>query len=356
MHPSPTHHWITRARAAGLIGLLASSLAGCGGSGTGSAPLSLAANLSEADAEGIVTVNLTGLPPHDEAIPASAFTVFENGSARTIVSVEKIDGNARAGADIAFVLDTTESMKSAIDGAKDSILGFVDYLDAKGLDVQVGAVTFGDAFDTQNASAGAGVSLRGSTPPAFDVDARPSFELGSGIEDFKAFLTEQQARGGAKKQENALGALEFAYEKLDWRPGAQRILIVVTDTCSYTSANFGEDGITDPWIPRTTQQVLARLKGQAMVHVIAPKLVLGCPFLGYADVASFTGAAGTGGVHVEWDGKSQFRLDELPLTPALTAGYLVRYLSSVRGQRSVRVAVDHGDLHGEAVVNVGTAP
>ncbi len=326
---------------------------GCGGNTGGATSLSLAASLSEADADGIVTINLTGLPADAGEIPAGAFTVYENGSARTVVSAEKIDENStRAGADIAFVLDTTDSMKSAIDSAKDSILGFVDHLETKGLDVHVGAVTFGDAFDTQSASGTTGVSLRSSTPPAFDVDERPSFELGSRFDDFTGFLSQQQARSGGKPRENALGALEFAYENLAWRPGAQRILIVLTDTCSYDAATYGEDGITDPWIPRTQQQVLARLKGQAIVHVIAPKLVRGCPFLGYADVSAFTGAAGTGGVHVEWDGTSTFSLAQLPLTPALTAGYLIRYMSNVRGQRSVRVAFDHGELHGEALVNV----
>lgn len=344
---------MAKALAAGLIGLAGLTLAGCGGDGhpSGSAPLNLAANLSEPDADGIVTLNLTGLPAHDDPIPASAFTVFENGSAKPVVSVEKIDENARAGADIAFVLDTTDSMKSAISSAKDSILDFVDTLDAKGLDVRVGAVTFGDAFDTKSASGTSGVSLRGSTPPAFDGDERPSFELGSRFADFKAFLSAQQARSGGKPRENALGALEFAYGGLQWRPGAQRILIVVTDTCSYDATTYGEDAITDPWVPRSAQQVLDRLKGQAIVHVIAPKLVLGCPFLGYVDMSSFTG--GTGGVHVDWDGSSSFSLAQLPLTPALTAGYLVRYRSSVHGQRSVRVAVDQGELHGEAVVSVG---
>ena len=343
---------IPRALASALLGLAVLALPGCGGGGGApeNASLSLAASLSGADADGIVTINLTGLPANAGPIPAGAFTVFENGSPRPVVSVEKIDENStRAGADIAFVLDTTDSMKSAIDSAKDSILGFVDHLESKGLDVRVGAVTFGDAYDTKSSGGTMGVSLRGSAPPDFDSDERPTFELSTRFDDFRAFLGEQQARSGRKARENALAALEFAYDHLSWRPGAQRILIAITDTCSYNAANYGEDGITAAWAPRTEQQVLAKLKGQAMVHVIAPALVHGCPFLGYTDMAAFTGAAGTGGLHVDWDGRSLFSLPALSLTGALTAGYLIRYVTGSSGERTVRVVLEYGDLRGEAI-------
>lgn len=343
----------------GLICAAALSLVACGGGGSGghaeNAGLSLAQSLSEPDANGVVTINVTGLPADAGEIPASAFTVDENGSPRPIISVEKIDENStRAGADIAFVLDTTKSMTSAIESAKNSIIGFVDHLRRKGLDVRVGAVTFGDAFDTKAASGGtAGVSLTAALPPAFDSDERPTFALSEQFDDFKTFLAQQQARNGGKDRENGLGALEFAYDHTAWRPGAQRILIAITDTCAYNAAKYQEDEITAAWAPSTDKQVLAKLKGQAIVHVIAPALVRGCPFIGYTDMAAFTGAAGTGGVHVEWDGKSLFALPSLSLTEAVTAGYLIKYVTGTDGKRTVRLVVENGDVRGEATATGG---
>ena len=118
-------HALSRALAAGLIGgAIMLSMAGCGGGGgpAHDAGLTLAASLSTPDADGIVTINVTGLPADAGEIPAEAFTVFENGSIMPIVSVEKIDENSRAGADIAFVLDTTQSMASAIEAMSRSLL------------------------------------------------------------------------------------------------------------------------------------------------------------------------------------------------------------------------------------------
>lgn len=396
-----SHEGFPRKLMTGLASALVLSLAACGGGSGGGAPtgevenpaavvpptitdptVTLAASVSAPDASGVVTINLSGLPAGTN-LPASAFTVVESDA--TVVSMERpmravrasttgeavkplhsVDkigaGGARAGADIAFVFDTTGSMSYALDSVKGSIVGFVDHLQSNGLDVQVGAVTFGDAFDTKMTSGGGatGASLTTQVPPSFDSSERPSFSLTTNFEEFKAFIAEQRPRGGNNSPENALGALEFAYDTLSWRAGAQRIVIVIMDICSHNADTYTEDGITAPWIPKTVASVLEKLKGQAIVHVISPASALdhcGTPWSGtgtgvtYTDMQAFTGVAGTGGVHVDWDGDNLFDLTSLPITEAVTSGYLIKYVTGVDGARRVRVVVDDGGaIRGETTV------
>lgn len=339
------------------------ALGGCGGGGGGagtsegpSDPLAL--NVGPADADGIVAINVTGLPPHASALPASAFRVVESGSDKTVVFADRIgDGATRSEADLAFVLDTTGSMRVGLDSVKQSIIDFVDHLDRRGLDLRLGAVTFGDAFDTRREDGGgSGVSITGRTPPAFDTDERPSLPLTPDVAAFKAFVAEQQPRdgSGSRSPENALGALALAYEQLAWRPGAQRMLIVVTDSCSYDERSYAVDGITGAWIPPTAASALAGMRGQAVVHVIAPaQAVAVCKAAGYMDMAFFTGPTGTGGVAVDWAAEQAFDLTTLPIADAATRGYLIKYATGARGPRVVRVIVDDGaGLRAEASVTV----
>src|SRR5690606_32955384 len=97
--------------------------------------------------------------------------------------------------------------------------------------------------------------------------------------------------------------------------------------------------------------LLAKLRGNAMVHVIAPDTTLWCGE-GYVHMDSFTGAAGTGGVFVEWDGFEAFDLTELPLAAAARSGYVITYRGTEGGDpKEVRVVIDdRGDVRGEFTI------
>ena len=377
-HSGATWRFLASRLAPALLSACALTLAACGGSGgfsddgnraiparSGDPTITLAASVAPADADGVVTINLSGLAAGSE-LPGSAFTIVESsagssgigqGVVKPPISVEKIGAGTRAAADVAFVFDTTDSMRGALDSVKESILGFVDHLDGKGLDVRVGAVTFGDAFDTKAAGeATNGVSISTRTPPSFDAIERPSFSLTENFFEFTAFIGQQSPRAGNNDPENALGALEFAYDELAWRGGAQRTLIVITDSCSHNAGTYTKDGITAPWIPKTAAAVLAKLKGQAIVHVIAPKDALarcaaGGDAAAYTDMGDFAGVGGSGGLHADWDGKATFDLTELPITGAVTSGYVIKYVTGVDGTKLIRIVVDDGgEIRGEATV------
>jgi hypothetical protein len=319
------------------------------------------------DSADLMNVNVAGFAaPGAEAgaelpnLTADDFTVVEDGVVKGI-TVERIGGGVRAAADIAFVFDTTGSMGSALDSVQASIIEFVDFLGGRGLDVRVGAVTFGDAFDTKApGSTRTGESLSDWTPPPFDPSERPTFPLSTDFAAFRTFIEEDSPRGGGDIPENALGALEFAYENLVWRAGAQRILIVIVDTCSHNDVTFPFTA-GDDWLPPNPDDLLARLRGNATVHAVSPANVLetdfSCssdPVTGHTDMAMFTGAGGTGGVHVPVSfGAFDFDLTELPIAEATAGGYLVTYRGTRDGsEHTVRVVIDDDvDIRGEFTVN-----
>jgi hypothetical protein len=314
----------------------------------------------------LIEVNVAGFEAPDSAgaatltladLDASAFVVVEDGVVKG-VTVERIGGGTRAAADIAFVVDTTGSMGAALASVQDSIVAFVDFLDAGGLDVRVGAVTFGDAFDTlDDGSTRSGVSISGRTPPPFDLDERPSFPLTSDFAAFRDFIAEDSPRFGGDTPENALGALEFAYDSFEWRAGAQRILIVIIDTCSHNDVTFAQYGTAgEPWLPPNPDDLLGRMRGNTTVHSVSPANVIaedvGCSS-DHTDMAMFTGAGGTGGLHVPVAfGEFDFDLTALPIATATTGGYVITYRGRRDGsEHTVRVVIDDGaTIRGEFTV------
>ncbi len=312
---------------------------------------------SEPDANNLVTLNVAGMAAGEAGLGSldlrSTFTVVEDSVVKGI-TVEEIGGGVRAGADIAFVFDTTSSMLSAIDSVKDGILEFAEYLDSSGLDVRLGSVTYGDAFDTLAAgSTLLGESLAGDEPPAFDSDDRPTFPLSEDIASFQAFISDQTARGGWALAENGLGALQFARDNLDWRVGAQCILIVITDVYSWSDINPG-DGIPadSRWQPPAPADVIADLSGDCVVHVLSPEYDYELQDRHF-DMAQLTGAEATGGTHVEFNKDDVFDLTALPISDILASGYLVTYRATVDGsEHEVRLVVDDGEMRGETTRSV----
>ena len=279
------------------------------------------------------------------ALDGGDFVVVEDGVVKGI-TVERIGGDVRAAADIAFVFDTTGSMGGALSSVQESIIEFVDFLDGRGLDLRVGAVTFGDAFDTVSGSRGE--SLTDMAPPSFDTSERPTFPLSNDFEAFRTFIEGDSPRAGGDAAENALGALEFAYDEFAWRTGAQRILIVIMDIYSHNDDTFTFTGGED-WMPPNPDDLLARLRGNAIVHVVAPDF--GSDVSPFTDMSMFAGASGTGGVFFPW-ASGAFDLTELPIAEAAAGGYIVTYRGTRDGsEHSVRVVIDDGSsIRGEFTV------
>ncbi len=119
--------------------------------------------------------------------------------------------------DIIFVLDTTSSMTSAIASVKNNVNEFVRIMTIAGFDARFGIITFGDY---------------------------PNIPCGTELKRDTLFLQACLAgigtHGGADAPETALDAMMWARDSMEWRMGARRVILLVTD------AGFCQKGIVCP--------------------------------------------------------------------------------------------------------------
>lgn len=185
--------------------------------------------------------------------------LFEDGKAQGFALLKETE--ARIGADIVFLVDVTGSMGTEIQGIKNSMTAFLNDLTAAGIDVKVGIVPYGDYAPSDPAHEGT------TFVPAY---------LGLVDPDDAATYTQQLlAYGGGDGPENAYGAIMFAWNNMAWRPGSQRIFIMLTDAFSHYT---GDQPVTIPWPspptndfePKYTKtDVLSAILGYATFHIIA---------------------------------------------------------------------------------------
>lgn len=109
--------------------------------------------------------------------------------------------------DIVFVFDTTSSMAEEIEGVKNTCVAFADKLHRANRDFRLGLITFGDEIRQVY---GSGNVLTGDA------------------EDFKYWISQQNAVGGDDPPEISLDGLERATQ-MSYRADTQKILILITD-------------------------------------------------------------------------------------------------------------------------------
>ena len=205
-------------------------------------------SISSIDATGFPTVkcftsvvDLESLDPVT-GLNSSNFTLKEDGVMQTPVTVEEITTGSDARADIVFVFDITSSMSGEIEGLKNKALNFADALKARGLDVRLALVTFGD--DVEN---------------IYDFTSDP--------EQFKEWVDDLYAHGGGDSKENALEALARAAE-LSFRATTQRIAVLITDA-DYHEAGESGGGSTS----FTTESMIQLLvKNNITNNIVGPDL------------------------------------------------------------------------------------
>ncbi len=168
---------------------------------------------------------------YDAGIPTldnSNFEVFENDILQTnLFQVTPPEfGGAQRLADIIVVLDVTGSMGPYISAVKQNLLSFINALGASDINYNVGFVTFGDIVYVYN-----------------------NYNLYSDLDQIMAIanaisLGEHGIGSGGDWPENQLGAMAEAAQ-FNFRPGAQRIQIMITDAPSH------ENNHITPWTVET---------------------------------------------------------------------------------------------------------
>jgi uncharacterized protein YegL len=120
---------------------------------------------------------------------------------------------ARRRAQVMFVLDCTGSMEAEIEGVKDSISGFMDYIQSEGLSVEAGLIAFRDLQENE-------------PPEVLQFEGRPFTRDAKLFKKRMAPLTAEG--GGMNPGESSFDALVRACRQ-PFDKDAARILIVITD-------------------------------------------------------------------------------------------------------------------------------
>lgn len=159
----------------------------------------------------------SGLPL--DTLTTSDVIVTENGVEKTVISVTKISVRERIPVDFIFVIDVTGSMQPYIDAVKANISRFVSTLLSRGIDYRIGLILFSDIVERV-------------------------YQPIDNVNTFLAWLSDVRAYGGGDEKENALEALK-ATKNIDFRPSANRVVVLVTDAPYHQLGEKGDGSTTE---------------------------------------------------------------------------------------------------------------
>ncbi len=255
---------------------------------------------------GIIKITLNALINRTDGTPVtglglSNFKVFEDEIAKKLESVTQTNSSGLT--DVAFIVDTTGSMNGTIDGVRESVLAFSQSLAASGQDIKMGGVAFGD-------------------------EVRDSIEL-TNATAFRDWASTLSAYGGDDWAENPLDAIKKAMTDFAWRPGAQRVILVITD------APIHEDN----WITtRSLDSIRSEMSNSYIVHTVSydgtrsmgrkgndGKPIRATGRATDRDISILAKATGGLDLKLPWDGYVD--LEKLPIKDTILAGYTIKFRS-----------------------------
>ena len=155
----------------------------------------------------------------------SNFEVYEDGMLQE-GCFDVVPPDATGGvrlADIIFVIDDTGSMGGEIDQVRDNVISFVDQLEASGVNFALGLTTYKD-----------------------DVTLYNEGTLTEDASAFRSQISDLFASGGGDFAENGLAATEVSLNSFSFRPGSQKIFVLITDATSQTPPDHGSHVTPDP--------------------------------------------------------------------------------------------------------------
>lgn len=159
--------------------------------------------------------NLKGEPL--DSLEADKLTVLENGSVKKVLSVKKISNSERVPVDFVFIIDITGSMQKYINAVMSNISSFTNNLVKRGIDYRLGLVLFSDIVDKE-------------------------YSPTDNVSEFMGWLGQVRASGGIDEKENALEAIDRAFN-MKFRPSANRVAVIITDAPYHQIGDKGQ-GVT----------------------------------------------------------------------------------------------------------------
>lgn len=248
----------------------------------------------------LVTITLNAIlgpdgRPLANLSPAN-FQVFEDGAPREVVSVGQVSAGTRTTVDLAFLLDQTGSMGTEIRGVADSVVRFADYIAGRGVGIRLAGMAFRD-----------------------DVDVAGACGFTTDFTQLKVWALKLRATGGDDPPENGLEAIMAAVRSLQWRPEAQRLLVIVTDAPMHTRlhgrSRFNPEEVTNEL--RT---------GGFAVHTVSSNQTSSPSAVDPRDLAN-----ATGGLWVPLPVSGRVDLTKLPLTDVVLGGQVVKFRAPQTG-------------------------
>jgi len=155
-----------------------------------------------------------------EDLSESNFEVYEDGTLQTdqFEVVPPEEGGGVRQTDIVFLIDNTGSMDDEIAQVRDNVIAFVDSLESSEIDFSLGLITYKD-----------------------DVTTYFGGTLTSNASEFQETVGDLSATGGNSTPENGLGALQVGLNSISFRPGSQKVFVLITDATSHTPPPPYED-------------------------------------------------------------------------------------------------------------------
>ena len=256
------------------------------------------------------------------------FQVFENGvSQRDYFEVTPPDtsGGVRA-VDIVFCMDNSGSMEDEIAGVSQHVSDFVQQLQQSGYDFALGLVRFG--------------GWENSGYPVVEDNGLLTGDINYFINDLWA---RNYASGGFEPGWDAMVA---AATQMHWRPGSQKVIVLITDESPQDNGNYGN------YTYDQTVQILTQNNARVFA-MIDPSEAPHSPD-DYGTIAQTTGG--------DWF-DIQSPMDSLlnAIGGAITSTYVIRYRASdttYAGQREVvvRLTYDGNSDEDTTYYTAGSAP
>jgi hypothetical protein len=279
-------------------------------------------------------VNLTfGIPSDGTFLTQGNFAVTEDGRRQTIrdfIPPESAGGDVRI-VDIVFVHDDSASLDDEAAQVKANIRSFLTRLAGSNLDYRIGLVPYGGSSN--------------SSPPGGRI--LNNGNLHSDSASLIAEIERMRFDGGI---ERAFEAMQIAIRRINWRPSAQKVLILITDT-GCTEFDLLGNAYTDNCDGEPTEsKVINELRAaNATVYALTDP---------EADDNDFDQmVAQTGGKLFNVTDDFSIILNEIGT--ALSAQYLLQYRTdklALDGQsRTVKLTVKASDAQGRALQETFTA-
>ncbi len=249
-----------------------------------------------------------------------SFAMTGAADASVTCTIVKVSSSTKAGVDLVFINDTTGSMAGTVNGIADSVQKFAEDISSGGIDARLSMYTYGDAFATKSATDTTFTLGQGDfAPPTFDQTARPYVGLGD-LTTFKGFLGELRASrvlgvGGGDGEENTLGALRYANDKVAWRDGAARMFVAIGDNPSHQKGDGSSLNLGPNWEAPDGNELVSSLAGTAAVHVVGHDITRG-KFFNLKRLAD-----GTGGAFLDLPSNGKVDLGALNLKEWLTSSF-----------------------------------